>query len=85
MKKKIIASNRFQKNYIYYLTQSIGSHFHPNFKPEMTPKQMLEIGIFDGMYTSVTHDRGEFPKSWYTKAKIAGAKPDPQLNFFKMF
>lgn len=50
MKKKIIASNKYQKSYTYYLTEPIGKNFDPDFKPELTPKQMLKIGVFGGCY-----------------------------------
>ena len=39
------------------------------FKPELTPKKMLEYGVFGGSYLGDTLD--EFPKSWFTKAKLS--------------
>lgn len=69
-----------QKNFVYYLTEPIGKNFHPDFKPELTPKQMLELGIFGGKY--MTDCQKEFPKSWFTKAKLSSKKHDPKLNYF---
>jgi hypothetical protein len=83
MKKKVIVNNRFQKNYIYYLTEPVGKNFDPEFKPELTPKEMLELGVFGGIYDSV-NDK-EFPKSWFVKAKLSkNLDYDKNLNFFKI-
>ena len=61
MKKKIIVSDLIQKNYTYYLTQPVGKNFDKNFKPELTPKQMLKLGVFGGKY--MTDCKKEFPKN----------------------
>lgn len=80
MKKKIIVNDRMQKNYVYYLTEPTGKNFDPNFKPELTPKQMLELGVFGGKY--MTDCKKEFPKDWWVKAKLNSEFHDPKLNFF---
>ena len=79
--KKIIHSDAFQKRYTYYLTEPEGKHFDPEFKPELTPQQMLELGVFGGYYFIA--GKPEFPQSWFAKAKL-NPKPekDPQYNFF---
>ncbi len=69
-----------QKNYTYFLTEAEGKNLHPDFKPELTPKEMLELGVFGGKY--MTDCRNEFPKSWYKKAKLCHEFHDPELNFF---
>ena len=69
-----------QKGYSYFLTESIGKNFHPEFKPELTPKQMLNLGVFGGKY--MTDCQKEFPESWFTKAKLSSEKHDPSLNYF---
>ena len=69
-----------QKNYRYFLTEPIGRNFHPEFKPELTPKEMLELGVFGGKY--MTDCRKEFPKSWFVKAKLSPERRDPLQNFF---
>jgi hypothetical protein len=82
MDKKIIVNDLMQKNFVYYLTEPIGKNFDPDFKPELTPKEMLALGVFGGKY--MTDCKNEFPKDWYTKAKLCHEKHDPELNFFKV-
>jgi len=65
MKKTIIVNDKMQKNFRYYLTEPAGKNFHPEFKPELTPKEMLEMGVFGGKY--MTDCGKEFPGSWYKK------------------
>jgi hypothetical protein len=80
MAKKIIVNDMMQKNYIYYLTEPQGKNFHAEFKPELMPKQMLELGVFGGKY--MTDCRDEFPKEWFSKAKLCHEFHDPKLNLF---
>jgi hypothetical protein len=78
--RTITVSDRMQKKYHYVCTEPIGKHFDPEFKPDLTPKEMLELGVFGGKY--MTDCKKEFPTSWYTKAKLSPLKSDPTLNFF---
>lgn len=82
MKKKVVVNDKMQKNYIYFLTEPVGKSFDPEFSPELTPKEMLELGIFGGKY--MTDCRNEFPKSWFSKAKLNSEFHDASLNFFKI-
>jgi hypothetical protein len=82
MKRKIIVNDKFQKNYTYYLTKAVGKDFDSVFKPDLTPRQMLSMGVFGGKY--MTDCRKEFPKSWFEKAKLSPEKRDPSINYFKM-
>lgn len=82
MKKRVIVFDKMQKGYVYYLTQPIGENFQPDFKPELTPKQMLRIGVFGGKY--MTDCSKEFPKEWYKKAKLSPGFHDDSLNYFKV-
>lgn len=83
MKKKVIVSDKMQKNYIYYLTNLPGKNFDQDFKPDLTPKQMLKLGIFGGVY--MRDCKKEFPKNWFVRVKFQKDgiyKPDPKNNFF---
>lgn len=81
MKKKVIIDDKMQKGF-YYRTEPMGKNFDPEFKPELTPKEMLKLGVFGGKY--MTDCRKEFPESWYKDAKLSPEKKDPNLNFFKV-
>jgi hypothetical protein len=84
MKEKIIAVNdKMQTGYRYRLTARPGENLDTEFKPELTPKQMLEMGIFGGIYMRDCHR--EFPKDWFARAKFQKngyRKRDPKLNYF---
>jgi hypothetical protein len=83
MKNKVIVNDKMQQNYIYYLTEPIAKNFDEDFKPELTPRQMLEIGVFGGKY--LTDCKKEFPKNWFEKAKLSTTEEkDVSLNFFKV-
>ena len=68
-----------QHGYRYELHEPTGKNFDEGFEPELTPKQMLELGVFGGRY--MTDCRNEFPASWFAKAKLSTTK-NPKLNFF---
>ncbi len=82
MDTKVVVNDLMQKNYIYYRTEPVGKNFDPEFKPELTPKEMLELGVFGGKY--MTDCRNEFPKDWFKNAKLCHEKHDASLNYFKV-
>ena len=79
-RQKVIVNDLMQKSYAYYLVAPVGRNFHPEFIPELTPKQMLEMGAFGGKY--MTDCREEFPKDWFVNAKLCHELHDPKLNYF---
>jgi hypothetical protein len=80
MKKKIVVNDRMQQNYTYWPVAPAGKKFHPDFRPQLTPKQMLELGVFGGKY--MTDCRKEFPAAWFRKARLSPERRDPKLNYF---
>lgn len=83
--KTVVVNDKMQKNYRYVLTEPAGKNFHPEFKPQLTPSDMLKLGVFGGRY--MTDCTNEFPKSWFRGAKLykgSSARGDKELNFFKV-
>lgn len=72
--------DRMQTGYSYICIARIGKDFDPEFTPDLTPKQMLAMGVFGGRY--MRDCTKEFPRDWFTKAKFAADTADPKLNFF---
>ncbi|MCU0653063.1 MAG: hypothetical protein MUD10_02280 [Candidatus Pacebacteria bacterium] len=81
--KTVIVNDKMQSGYHYELAARAGKDFDPEFRPELTPKQMLKMGIFGGVYM---RDCGkEFPKDWFAGArfqKAGSCEHDPELNYF---
>ena len=78
--KTVVVNDKMQQGYEYKLTAPVGKNFAPDFKPDLTPVEMLELGVFGGKYMTDCH--GEFPKLWFAKAKLAKGKRDKSLNYF---
>jgi len=78
----MIVYDKMQQGYEYEYTAPMGKNFAPDFAPELTPKQMLELGVFEGHY--LTDCKQEFPKDWFINAKICTQKPDINQNYFKL-
>jgi hypothetical protein len=76
----ILVNDRMQRGYRYELVVPPGKGFDPEFKPDLTPKQMLALGVFGGKY--MTDCAAEFPASWFTHAKLSPRGKDPSLNCF---
>lgn len=80
---EVLVNNEMQKGYKYTLVEPIGKNFREDFKPELTPKEMLGLGIFGGIYLRDAME--EYPKDWFVEAKFAkGEEKEIDLNFFKV-
>ena len=77
---RVVVNDRMQRNYVYYRTEPMGRNFDPRFEPELTPKQLLRLGVFGGRY--MTDCRAEFPSDWFRSARLCSERHDPNLNFF---
>jgi len=82
MKKLMVVNDLMQTSYRYYLTEPEGKNFDPRFKPELSPKEMLSLGVFGGKY--MTDCQNEFPKNWFNQKKLCHEFHDPKINFFKV-
>ena len=63
------------------LKQKKSEDFYKLFKPQLTPKKMLELGVFGGSYFGLRIK--EYPKSWFKNAKTS-AKFEVNLNRFRV-
>jgi hypothetical protein len=80
MRIRVVVTDKMQRGYVYYRTEPAGRNFAADFTPELTPPQMLRLGVFGGKY--MTDCRREFPKTWFDKAKLCAERHDPRLNYF---
>ena len=78
--RRVEVNDRMQCGYVYLLTEPPGEHFHPGFRPDLTPAEMLELGVFGGKY--LTDCRAEFPAGWFANARLCAERHDPRLNCF---
>lgn len=76
----MIVNDKMQQGYRYVLSAPTGRDFDPQFQPDLTPKQMLKLGVFCGKY--LTDCREEFPTSWFARAKLSPLGRDCSLNYF---
>lgn len=78
--KIVIVNDLMQRNYRYTLTEPVGKNFDKDFRPDLTPKQMLQMGVFGGKY--MTDCKKEFPSNWWVRAKLCHEFHNPKLNYF---
>lgn len=87
---KIVVNDRMQKDYEYELVEPMGEEApdfnDENFKPELTPEEMLQEGVFEGKYLNDCQE--ELPKEWFDNSRDKRVKigdpPDYTLNRFKI-
>lgn len=78
--KWIVVNDLMQRGYRYQLTAPEGGDFDPAFAPELTPPELLALGVFGGRY--MTDCEAEFPADWFRNARLCPEKHDPTLNYF---
>ncbi len=80
-KRYVTVDDEMQEDYRYELVARPGQDFDPEFKPQLTPAEMLHLGVFGGKY--LRDCTKEFPASWFKGAKLAtGDHADKELNYF---
>ena len=79
--KIVTVNDKIQRGYTYTLTAPVGRNFDPQFRPELTPKEMLALGVFGGKY--MTDCRNEFPASWFTRAQTLAVRFRSSAKLFR--
>lgn len=83
VKRIVTVNDKMQNGYRYELTAPEGRGFDLRFKPELSPAQMLALGVFGGVY--MRDCVKEFPENWFARARLQKKgiyRHDPNLNFF---
>ena len=76
----VTVSDKMQTGYVYQCIEPMGENFAEGFTPELTPKEMLALGVFGGKYMNDCQD--EFPKDWFVGAQLSPEKKDISLNYY---
>lgn len=87
VEKKITYSDRFQKKYQYTLSEPEGKNFDPLFRPDLTPRQMLHMGIFGGAYFIGVPGciPSDLPRAWFQGIPFSSeGKKRKEYNYFKV-
>lgn len=79
-RRRVFVSDKMQPDYAYDLVAPEGRDFHAEFLPQLTPQQMLEMGVFGGKY--MTDCQAEFPSDWFANAKLSPERYNKELNLF---
>ena len=78
--KRIVVDDLMQHGYEYVLEAPAGSDFGVGFEPELTPEEMIHLGIFGGKY--LTDCTAEFPDSWFSDARLCHERHVPEFNYY---
>jgi hypothetical protein len=80
MTHTVVVNDTMQRGYVYVRSEPVGQNFAQEFTPDLTPPQMLRLGVFGGKY--LNDCRGEFPASWFARARLSPGRRDARLNCF---
>lgn len=80
--KEVCVNDSMQKNYFYTCKEPMGENFHEGFSPDLSPKEMLSLGVFGGKY--LTDCQKEFPKNWFISAKLSPEYKNIECNYFRV-
>ena len=70
--RRIVVNDRMQQGYSYVLLARTGRDFDAGFEPELSPRELLALGVFGGRY--MTDCRDEFPASWFARARLCAER-----------
>ena len=80
MATHVVVNDLMQTGYSYRLTAPAGKDFDPAFTPDLSPAEMLHLGVFGGRYMTDCTD--EFPEHWFDGARLCHERHEPELNYF---
>jgi hypothetical protein len=80
--REVVVNDLMQSGYRYELTEPMGENFDERFRPDLSPAEMLKMGVFGGKYMTDCGD--EFPDDWFSSAKLSPKFRNPKLNFFNV-
>ncbi len=81
--REIIVNDKMQQGYRYILSEPEGKNFAAGFEPELSPAEMLEMGVFEGKY--LNDCQNEFPAGWWKNARLSpNGKADISQNCFRI-
>jgi hypothetical protein len=78
--KWVEVADLMQQGYAYRLTEPTGRNFRPDFRPQLSPKELLALGVFGGRY--LTDCAAEFPEDWFERARLCPTRHEASLNCF---
>lgn len=78
----VVVNDKMQQGYVYERVAPFGEAFADEFLPELSPKQMLAYGVFEGHY--LTDCQAEFPSDWFENARLSPQISDVSCNCFKV-
>ena len=78
----VYVNDKMQCDYAYQLVAPRGEQFHADFQPQLTPAEMLQLGVFGGKYLTDCQD--EFPLDWFIAARLSPQRKDISLNYFSV-
>lgn len=80
--KIVLVNDKMQTDYRYNLVAPVGDNFNAIFQPQLTPKEMLQLGVFGGKY--LNDCKSEYPEDWFLNAKLSPFKKNIKLNYFSV-
>ena len=79
MVQTVLVSDSLQADYQYQLSEPVGQNFADGFTPDLTPQEMLALGVFGGHYFE--NEVSEFPVDWFQGARLSDHH-DPHMNYY---
>lgn len=87
--EKVYVQNTMQKNYVYFRTKPVWElDDHPDFLPDLTPREILEYGAFSWKYFWDIPGTNEYPEDFEKIVSDASVwvkqSKDESMNYFNI-